>query len=122
MFFIGYPLFHKKGTAFTAGSDGSFNELIHKKEAAYTAIKDLDFDYITGKLSESDYKELKKRYEIEALNILRLLDEYKNKGAVTLTKKTGDERTPFCPQCGTKTKGGDNFCFQCGARLNSVEI
>src|SRR4030066_867818 len=76
MFFVGYPIFKKSGIK---GRESEVNEalgeLIHKKEAAYTSIKDLDFDYRTGKLSEDDYKELKEKYEVEALHILRDIDD-----------------------------------------------
>ncbi|HLA48870.1 MAG TPA: zinc ribbon domain-containing protein, partial [Nitrospinota bacterium] len=70
-------------------------------------IKDLEFDYRTGKLSQADYMELKNRYEAEALQTLKEIDDFKvqEKGAV------------FCPKCGTKTKAEDNFCFKCGAKL-----
>ena len=51
--------------------------------------------------------ELKNRYEAEALQTLKEIDDFKvqEKGAV------------FCPKCGTKTKAEDNFCFKCGAKL-----
>lgn len=114
MFFVGYPFFKRSpiGQGFSPADRGEaeashYNELVHKKETAYITIKDLEFDYRTGKLSQADYMELKNRYEAEALQTLKEIDDFKvqEKGAV------------FCPKCGTKTKAEDNFCFKCGAKL-----
>ncbi len=114
MFFVGYPVFKGQGYR---GKGQEENErlggLIHKKELAYTAIKDLEFDYKTGKLSEEDYKELKNKYETEALLILKEIDEFGKKKTV----KEADENAIFCSKCGAKLKIGDNFCFKCGTKL-----
>src|SRR3989338_6174730 len=76
MFFVGYPIFKKSGIrGRESGVNEALGELIHKKEVVYTSIKDLDFDYRTGKLSEDDYKELKEKYEVEALHILKDIDD-----------------------------------------------
>ncbi|MBI3813876.1 MAG: hypothetical protein HY279_05345 [Nitrospinae bacterium] len=76
MFFVGYPIFKKSGVVSReSGVNETLGGLIHKKELVYTAIKDLEFDYRTGKLSEDDYKDLKEKYETEALLILKEIDE-----------------------------------------------
>jgi len=130
MFFVGYPIFKKSGIK---GRESEVNEalgeLIYKKEAVYTSIKDLDFDYRTGKLSEDDYKELKEKYEVEALHILKDIDDSGKKKTTAEDARikqilpesaepiaTGKDYI-FCPKCGTKAKMGDNFCFKCGAKL-----
>jgi len=50
-----------------------------QKDVAYAALQELDFDFQMGKLSESDYHELRKDYESRAINILKELDKLKNK-------------------------------------------
>ena len=129
MFFVGYPIFKRQEARIKTQENEALGELIHKKEAVYISIKDLDFDYRTGKLSEDDYNELKERYELEALHILKDIDDSGKKKTTAEDARikqilpesaepiaTGKDYI-FCPKCGTKAKMGDNFCFKCGAKL-----
>lgn len=133
MFFVGYPIFKKSEIRKReSGVNEALGELIHKKEAVYTSIKDLDFDYRTGKLSADDYKELKEKYEVEALHILKDIDDSGKKKTTSDEAKIKqilpessepitDKDFVFCPKCGTKAKTGDNFCFKCGAKLPMIQ-
>ena len=75
---IGYPLFRNVGgediSSEVYGED-HFGELLSRKESLYSTIKELDFDFKTAKLSLEDYKELKEKYEGEALSLLKDIDE-----------------------------------------------
>lgn len=55
--------------------EGRLARLLMKKESLYSVIKEIEFDFKTGKLSESDYRELDRRYRREAIEVLRELDE-----------------------------------------------
>jgi competence protein ComGC len=131
MFIVGYPIFKRQEARVKDQGNEVLDELVHKKEVVYTSIKDLDFDYRTGKLSEDDYKELKERYELEALHILKDIDDSekgKTIAADTATRQVARESAEpiddkdfiFCPKCGTKAKIGDNFCFKCGSKLPNL--
>ena len=50
-------------------------ELEDAKDRALTNLRDLDFEYRMGKLSQADYTELKERGELEALDVIKALDE-----------------------------------------------
>lgn len=118
MFFVGYPIFKRQEIKDKRQENKVLDELIHKKETAYIAIKDLEFDYRTGKLSQADYMELKDRYETEALQTLKEIDESGKEIPLSPPSGKGDEGGfIFCPKCGTRTKAEDNFCFKCGAKL-----
>lgn len=72
---IGYPLFAQSAThAGTVSEGDEYHKLLYAREAAYLALKDLEFDYKTGKLDEDDYRQLKHRYEGEAVAILKRID------------------------------------------------
>ena len=130
MFFVGYPIFKRQEARVKTQENEALGELIHKKEAVYISIKDLDFDYRTGKLSEDDYKELKERYELEALHILKDIDDSEREKTTadkTIARQVASESAEptdkdfiFCPKCGTKAKMGDSFCFKCGAKLPNL--
>ncbi len=82
---VGYPLFVKKKSG-EAVSPRDFSRdglphLLAQKDIVYTTLKDIDFDLKMGKLSEEDWRELKLRYEKEAIKILEKIDEVSKKRA-----------------------------------------
>ena len=103
--------------------------LMEKKDEMLGALKEIEFEYQMGKLSEQDYNELKKDYEINALKILRELDT-KNDGnsendlieeeikALRFQKKKSDNKSKkkfkYCPECGTQVDINYKFCSNCG--------
>ena len=54
--------------------EGPRAQLLHEQARHYTEIKELEFDYQAGRLSESDYQDLRPSYEAQAANVLRELD------------------------------------------------
>ena len=45
-----------------------------RKDSLYSAIRDIDLDYGLGKLTEDDYRELRKKYRVEAASVLKEID------------------------------------------------
>lgn len=73
---IGYPLIAPPTMrAETIREGDEYHKLLYAREAAYLTLKDLEFDYKTGKLDEDDYRQLKRRYEGEAVAILKHIDQ-----------------------------------------------
>lgn len=72
--FIGYPLLKVRQDEEPEMLSEEAEELYRRKESAYSAIKELEFDYRTGKLSESDFHELDAKYRSEAIEILEAID------------------------------------------------
>ena len=84
---LGYPLFFKRGgdeALVELYGESRLRELLSRKESFYSTIKELDFDFKTAKLSLEDYKELRERYQGEALSLLKEIDEME-KGEVVET-------------------------------------
>lgn len=81
--FIAYPFFRNKsqeGLSEEAGGgktlpEERLGELNSRKESLYAAIKEFDFDYSMGKLSKEDYDELKSKYKIQAIGVLKEIDD-----------------------------------------------
>jgi hypothetical protein len=89
---------------------------------ALRALKEIEFDRATGKLSDTDYEQLKAKYTAEALAALR--DESGN-----VTRETGHvaaSASPFpvsrfpCPEHGARPEPGALFCSDCGRRLGTA--
>ncbi|HLS47444.1 MAG TPA: hypothetical protein VK012_02935, partial [Gemmatimonadales bacterium] len=83
-------------------SEAEFEET--PRGQALLAIKEIEFDRATGKLSESDYEELKARYSARAV---ALLDAEANAQASPFP-------VPSCPDCGPRPEPDARICSSCG--------
>src|SRR5512142_3137913 len=71
-----YPLFEleRRPVRVAVSADPNLENLLSAREATYSAIKDLETDHAMGKLSDTDYANLRGKYESKALTILQQLD------------------------------------------------
>ena len=87
---------------------------------ALRALKEIEFDRATGKLSDSDYEQLKAKYTQEALAALR--EESGIRSLEPGVKPAPDSRlpTPRCPEHGARPESDAEFCSDCGRRLGTA--
>lgn len=98
--FVLYPLFREPlGVAQhqRRGARASVN-------TAIDALREIEFDHVTGKLSDRDYTELRATYTQRAVNAMRA-------GA------SGDISVPVCGRCGPRPEPDAVFCSECGTAL-----
>jgi len=104
------------------------------KGQALAALREIEFDRETGKLSDTDYDELRKAYTAEALTAIRVEES----GAAVGTGAGGDEVERMvaarvaairggdvgdgvvCPTCGPRPETEAAFCSSCGRSLNGA--
>jgi hypothetical protein len=122
LLFIAYPLFNRRAADIAGGDveESELTDLLYKKESAYIALKDLDFDHKMGKIDDTDYLEMKSRFEAEAVALLGRIDDLAaGVSAKAAWRKaapmSGDVR--FCVKCGAKIGVDFNFCGKCGAAI-----
>jgi hypothetical protein len=84
-----------------------------RKGQALIALKEIEFDLATGKLSDADFAELKRKFTSEAVAALR---EEKGEPAVAAKGIT----TSSCPRCGPRPEGDARFCSTCGSSLGGA--
>jgi len=92
---------------------------------ALRALKEIEFDRATGKLSDSDYEQLKGKYTAEALAAMRgtgVLTPGASPGiheprAVARGQKTAGLT---CPEHGARPEADAVFCSECGKRLGTA--
>ena len=83
-----------------------------RKGQALLALKEIEFDLATGKLSDADHAELKRRFTTEAVAAMR----EDSGGAALATRHAG---ALACPSCGPRPESDAIFCSTCGRPLSS---
>ena len=117
--FVLYPIFFGVNKALPAVQAPEPTE----GDSAVIALRELEFDRATGKLSESDYAELKTRYTREAIAVMRRGHAASPGAAVApsddeveaLVRAYRDSRT--CPTCGPRPEADAVYCSNCGRYL-----
>ncbi len=123
--FVGYPLFKPKPLEFDGlgiEDETIEDELVDQKEATFAAITELDFDHAMGNLSDQDHNELRDRYKLKALTLMKQIDEVEKARPPESPAATGQiEGTArvFCSGCGAKIDPDKLFCPKCGKSLSS---
>jgi hypothetical protein len=123
------PLFRKENSLESAiMEETEWDLLLRKKEVLLGNIQDLDFEYKCGKLSENDYKSVRKEMAAE---VARVLEHIHNLEASLdldalirreiAARKDGPQKTAqnACSNCGFNNPPKNKFCAECGAKLNS---
>ena len=70
--------------------------------SAVDALREIEFDKATGKLSDTDYADLKASY---------------TQRAITAMRSSG----PVCESCGPRPEGDAVFCSNCGLRIQGPQ-
>lgn len=93
-------------------------------DVAVAALREIEFDRATGKLSDTDYAQLKERYTREALARMR------SEVASPIADGADDEveavirayraQRPSCASCGPRPEADAAFCSDCGRYLGGA--
>jgi ribosomal protein L40E len=86
---------------------------------AIVALREIEFDRVTGKLSDSDYAELKTRYTERALAAMRatVLDPAQVDDAAEAAVLAYRARLKSCQRCGPRPEPDAEYCSSCGTYL-----
>ena len=86
---------------------------------AVVALREIEFDRVTGKLSDSDYSELKTRYTGRALEAMRSekADPAGVEDAVEAAVLAYRARLKSCANCGPRPEPDAVYCSNCGTYL-----
>jgi zinc-ribbon domain len=121
------PLFRKESTLESAIiEETEWDLLLRKKEVLLGNIQDLDFEYKCGKLSESDYSQVRKEMVGEVAQVLERIHglEASLDLDALIRREVAARRDPAlkaapltCPSCGANNPIKNKFCAECGAKL-----
>ena len=117
--FVLYPLFFPSETTAapvetTASAAGG--------DSAIVALREIEFDRATGKLSESDYAELKATYSARALAEMRKTEAKEPEGVDPIEARVRAYRRTHkdCPTCGLRPEPDAIYCSSCGIFLDKL--
>lgn len=114
--YIGYPLFRPRTEINEEPEmdNRELDEVVAEKESTLAAIAELDFDRAMGNLSEEDYRDLRDKYRLKALALLKREDELVKADAAASPRFSSAESGRSCAACGREIEPGDRFCAGCG--------
>jgi hypothetical protein len=97
---------------------------LNEGESAVAALREIEFDRATGKLSESDYDELKARYTKEAIAVMRRRKASPAGAAlddeIEAAVKAYRETHASCPEHGPRPEADAAYCSECGRYLSAT--
>jgi ribosomal protein L40E len=92
------------------------------EEDAIVALREIEFDRATGKLSDTDYAELKSRYTARALAAMRARGDAgadaTPEDLVEATVLAYRARLKSCARCGPRPEPDAVYCSNCGSYLD----
>ena len=122
------PLFRRDNTIESAIIEETEWDLLQrKKEVLLGNIQDLDFEFKCGKLSETDYQQVRAEMTADVAVVLAEIENIeKNLDLDVLIRRDPDNRKTStkskaqaaCSNCGAKNPPSNKFCSECGTRLN----
>jgi Double zinc ribbon len=97
-----------------------------EESSAVAALRELEFDRATGKLSDSDYAELKARYTKSAVAAMRRAEEpgdarspsRPSDAEIEAHVRAQRQRLAGCETCGPRPESDAIYCSNCGRYLN----
>jgi hypothetical protein len=91
-------------------------------DSAIVALREIEFDRATGKLSESDYAELKATYSARALAEMRKTDAPEPDAVDPIEARVRAYRRAHkeCPTCGLRPEPDAIYCSTCGIFLDKA--
>ncbi len=116
--FVLYPLFAGIAVAAFRAPETAAQTANAAEQEAVIALREIEFDRATGKLSDSDYGELKTRYTEHALAAMRggaTVPSNEDPAEAAIRAYRG--RLKECADCGPRPEPDAVFCSNCGLYL-----
>jgi len=120
--FVLYPLLFEVRTPSARAPSRAQRVAQAGDEDAVAALREIEFDRATGKLSDTDYAELKARYTARALEAMRSAglagESAVAPDVVEATVLAYRARLRSCARCGPRPEPDAVYCSNCGTYLD----
>jgi hypothetical protein len=112
--FVVRPLVDRRDALLVDVAPGAVLDAEARRRVALASLKELEYDYLGGKLDDTDYRAQKERLSVEALAAMRAAEAVGyGAGAGEGVVAAGPDRHA----CGFLNPPLSRFCAGCGARL-----
>jgi hypothetical protein len=117
--YVLFPLFVATAVAPVRRALSAREGAVSQEKEAVVALREIEFDRATGKLSDSDYDELKTRYTERALAAMRMSAAGRSTpdDAVEAAVLAYRARLRHCAHCGPRPEPDAVYCSSCGHYL-----
>lgn len=109
-------------------TDQEPSETEARRRVKLLALRDVEYDFVTGKLDDEDYRALKAELSAEALEALEAAErESRGVGSDALEAEIARARQALatgsaCEVCGHANPTGSRFCSSCGTELHGAPV
>jgi hypothetical protein len=105
------------GVSASAGrvGDRGREAMLRDKALILRSIKELEFDRATGKVSDTDFREMNARLRARAVSLMETLE--RGEAAVAARPAAKPPSRPGCAACGTINDSDAKFCKHCGRQV-----
>ena len=118
LIYVLYPLFAGAGAVPVPARATAEQTAGAAEQEAVVALREIEFDRVTGKLSDGDYDELRARYTERALDAMRRgASPASPEDAVEAAVLAYKARLKQCARCGPRPEPDAVYCSNCGHYL-----
>lgn len=114
--FVVRPLVDRRDALLVDVAPGAVLDAEARRRVALASLKELEYDYLGGKLDDTDYRAQKERLSVEALAAMRAAEAV-GYGAGGAGDGAAVAAGPDRHACGFLNPPLSRFCAGCGARL-----
>jgi hypothetical protein len=114
--FVVRPLVDRRDALLVDVAPGAVLDAEARRRVALASLKELEYDYLGGKLDDTDYRTQKERLSVEALAAMRAAEAV-GYGAGAAEGAVAVAAGPDRHACGFLNPPLSRFCSGCGARL-----
>lgn len=107
------PLLLRRRAMLSDASPASLVDVEARRRVALASLKEVEYDRVSGKLDDEDYRQLRAQLEREAL---AAIDAAENAGGDLAAGGAGTGEAG-AHACGFVNPAGSRFCAGCGGRL-----
>jgi len=106
------PIAARRTAVLVDAAPGALLDAEARRRATLASLKELEYDYLGGKLDETDYRSQRERMSYEALEAIRQAESAERQAA---GERAAHSEAPHA--CGFANPAGSRFCARCGKRL-----
>ena len=115
--YVLFPLFVEPAPAPRRAPPAAVDGSSGGEREAVVALREIEFDRVTGKLSDRDYAELKARYTERALAAMRRESAVTMDDPAEAAVQAFRARMKRCARCGPRPEPDATYCSNCGSYL-----